>query len=108
MFVQLPMPRQNDGTQDRLDGIEDPVRKQRLQNPPYREEDFVTVDTEMATYKGYVHGFNRYIGPDGATVVFVTEVVEVTEEIPEWAITPDEKLGRLSKFSPQCVNETAS
>lgn len=112
VFVILSMPRQNSGTQAELGETEqsqsDTTRKESLHTLHYRDKDLVTVDGPLATYKGYVAGSDPIVGPNGSTIVFVTEVVEITDEVPEWAITPEEKIGTQSRFSPQCVNETAS
>lgn len=90
------------------DGQRVPTRKQGLHTYHNRSKDLVTVDGPLATYKGYIEGSDPIVGPNGATVVLVTEVVEITDEVPEWAVTPDEKIGRRANFSPQCVETPAS
>jgi hypothetical protein len=63
----------------------------------------VTIEGPLATYHGRIEGYDPVVGPNGATVVFVTELVEVTDTVPTWAIHPDDKVGRQTRFSPRCI-----
>lgn len=63
----------------------------------------ITVNGPLATYKGVLRGFDPVVGPKGAAVVYVSELVEITETVPKWAVHPKEKVGRRSRFDPEAL-----